>query len=252
MIAEIGDIDGIGNCEPDQEDRHQQHAECNDGGKRRRMQHIERVARRTVEPGFAAAAQLIEPDSGQRADEREAGRDRKGHRQQRTADRYRHQKNAEQRIDHAEEQRVARHGHEIVDAAGERLIEIGRRNAAHGGLRGTRARTDEDMCSGHGAPPEPNRVQLLGFCACGRGRRRPSISFGSESFFSICAPNITSCHHASRDARNNGAAAASHSGVVRRSGILLRVRATTKHLKTDIKRKGPRSGALSTRGMRLR
>ncbi len=228
------------------------------------MQHVERVARRTVEPGLAAAAELIEPDGGKRSDQREPGGDRKRQRQQRAAQRHRDQKNAEQRIDDAEEYSVARHRGEIVDAAGERLIEIGRRDAAHDGSRGTCARADENMCIGHGAPPEPKRFNRQGrrwarlrpgpqgARACVGSNRRSEKRFAFSAFVES---RLQPEHHATR-------AGAMHettrrwqarftfrcsSHIVRSQRHLLRVRAKNHNGKIAKKERAPARGALSMR-----
>ena len=91
-----------------------------------------------------------------------------------SSERHPDQKNAEQRIDHAEEDSVTRHRGEVVDAAPERVKEIGRRDAAHYGSYGTCARADEKC--------EVAMALLLnrnGFTvkvrACGRGRKAPEL-----------------------------------------------------------------------------
>jgi hypothetical protein len=131
-IAEKRDIDCLRSREPDQECRHEQQPERHDvGSKRRRAKRAEPVAGCAVEARFPAAAQLKKPDRHQRADQSKTGRDRKCQRQYRIAERHRDQKEAEQRIDDAEEDRMARHGEKIVDASRERAPEIGRGHAAY-------------------------------------------------------------------------------------------------------------------------
>ena len=49
-IAEIGDIDRLRDREPDEEDRHQQEPERDDGAERARAQHVEGVDRRLSRP----------------------------------------------------------------------------------------------------------------------------------------------------------------------------------------------------------
>ena len=109
------------------------------------MQHVESVARGTVETGFAAAAQLIETDRGERTDQRKAGGNRERQRQHGIAQRHCDQSDAEQRIDDAEEDGVTRHRDKVVDAARQRIEQIGRREAADDEGLGARARADKHM-----------------------------------------------------------------------------------------------------------
>ena len=109
------------------------------------MQHVESVARGTVEAGFAAAAQLIETDRGERTDQRKAGGNRERQRQHGIAQRHSDQSDAEQRIDDAEEDRVTGHRDKVVDAARQRIEQIGRCDAADDEIFRARARADKHM-----------------------------------------------------------------------------------------------------------
>ena len=83
---------------------------------RRRAQHVEGVGPVAVEAGLAAAAQFVEADRGDRTDQGKARRQREQQRQHAIAERQPDQENADQRIDQAQEDGVARHGREIVPA----------------------------------------------------------------------------------------------------------------------------------------
>ena len=61
---------------------------------------------------------------GERADQREAGRERKQQRQHVVAEHQAREHEADHRIDQAEKHRVARHREEIVEAARERVLQI--------------------------------------------------------------------------------------------------------------------------------
>src|SRR5215471_13073270 len=126
------------------------------------MQHIEDMARGTIESGLAAPAQLIETDRGNRPDQSKTGGNRDYHWQepQRIARGQADQQNSKQRIDHAQEYSVAGERGEIVVATGKRVIEIGCRDAANDRLQGICARPDKDVRIGHSAPPVAPRELL--------------------------------------------------------------------------------------------
>ena len=109
------------------------------------MQHVEGVARGTVEARFAAPAQLIETDRGERTDQRKARGNRERQRQHGIAQRHSDQSDAEQRIDDAEKDGVARHRDKVVDAARQRIEQIGRCDAADDEILRARARADKHM-----------------------------------------------------------------------------------------------------------
>jgi hypothetical protein len=88
------------------------------------------VARRGIEPGFTPPAQFIESDRGERTDQGETGDQRKRQRHHGVAERNRHEQQAEQRVNDAEKNGVARHRREVVEPKLQRVQEIRRRNMA--------------------------------------------------------------------------------------------------------------------------
>ena len=109
------------------------------------MQYVEGMARGTVEPRFAAPAQLIETDRGERTDQRKTRGNRECQRQHGISQRHSDQGDAEQRIDDAEKDGVTGHRDKVVDAARQRIKQIGRREAADDEVFGARARADKQM-----------------------------------------------------------------------------------------------------------
>ena len=148
-VAEIRRVDGVRGRHPDQEDRRQQQAQRDDGADRGRAHHLERIDRRDLEAGLAPPAQLIETERGKRPDQREACRGREQQRHEGVAQRQGGRQNADRRIDHAQEHGVARHGAEVVPALLQRVGEIGRRNAADGGIGRAFACAHEDVRKCH-------------------------------------------------------------------------------------------------------
>ena len=108
------------------------------------MQDVERTARRCIEAGLAPPAQFVEADRRERPDQREAGGNREGERQHRIAGNERDQAQSDERIEHAEEQGVARHSRKIVEAARQRLQYVARSYASDFEM-GRRVGTDEKM-----------------------------------------------------------------------------------------------------------
>jgi hypothetical protein len=53
-VTEVGDVDSLRNREPNQKDRHEQKAQCHDRGQRWGVQHVEDVARGTIERSLPA------------------------------------------------------------------------------------------------------------------------------------------------------------------------------------------------------
>ena len=113
------------------------------------MQHIQGMAGGTVESGFAAPAQFIETDRGERSDQGKTCRNRECQWQERIVQGQVDQQNSEQGINHAQKNGVAGHCGKIVNAAGQCITEIGQRDAANDQLRGICARADKDVRKGH-------------------------------------------------------------------------------------------------------
>ena len=97
-----------------------------------------------VEAGLAPPAQFVKADRRERSDQREAGGDREGKRQHRIAGNECDQAQPDERIEHAEEQGVARHSGKIVEAVRQRLQYVARSYVSDFEL-GRRVGADEKM-----------------------------------------------------------------------------------------------------------
>ena len=135
------------------------------GADRGRAEHVERVPPRHVQAELAPPAHLVQADRRERADQREAGRERKQQRQHVVAEHQARQHEADHRIDQAEKHRVARHREEIVEAARERVLQVGQSDFADlAAAASASAAPDDHMCLRHSRPPAP--------LCCERPRRR--------------------------------------------------------------------------------
>ena len=125
FIAERRDVDRLRGRDPGHEQRQQQRAEPEHGAERRRAQHVDRVPGGGLFAALAAAAEFIETERRERAEQGKAGGQRKQQRQHRIAEHRARQHQAEHRIDHAEDDGVARHRLEILPAEPQRLVQVG-------------------------------------------------------------------------------------------------------------------------------
>ena len=89
-----------------------------------------------IEAQLAAAAQFIEPDGGEGADQREAGGQGKQQGHELIAERGTAKQNADDGIDKADEDDVGRHGTEVVEATSQHIHEIGWRDRSNHGQCG--------------------------------------------------------------------------------------------------------------------
>src|SRR5262249_19242933 len=113
-------------------------------------QHVEGVCPGNVETLLAAPAQLVKADGRERADQREAGGERKQERQERiTQDRPR-QHQTDDGINQAQEYRLGRYGGKIGEAACQRVFEVREADAAHRRTRADRIRPHENVSLRHG------------------------------------------------------------------------------------------------------
>ena len=85
---------------------------------------------------FAAAAEFVEAERGKRAEQGKARGQRKQQRQDRVAEHSAGKAEAEYRIDHAENDRVARDFLEILPAEPQRVVQIGQTDPADDGTCG--------------------------------------------------------------------------------------------------------------------
>ena len=126
FIAEGGDIDRLRGRHPGHEQRQQQNAKSEHGAERGRTQHIERGQRRGGSLAvLAAAAQLVETEGCERAEQRKSGRERKQQRQHGVAEHRARQHQSEHGIDHAEDDGVARNSLEVFPAELQRPMQVG-------------------------------------------------------------------------------------------------------------------------------
>src|SRR5216683_822558 len=117
------------------------------------MQHIESMPPGQVEPLFAPSAHLIQTDGGERSDKSKSGRKRKQQWKRVGAHGHAGDDNTDDRIDHADEDDVARHGLEIVDAGRERTLKIAKSDLADRRKYRTGIRTSDDVKIRHRIPP---------------------------------------------------------------------------------------------------
>ena len=109
------------------------------------MQHVEGVFPGNIETLLAPPAQLVKADGRERADQREAGGERKEQRQEGiTHDRPR-QNQTHDGIDQAQEHRVGRYGGKIGEAACQRVFEVRKPDAANCRTHADRIRAHEDV-----------------------------------------------------------------------------------------------------------
>ena len=123
-IAEVGDIDAVGDGKPDTEDGQQEQSESRKPPDGWRVDDVERVLPGRIQAEFAAPAQLVEPDGCERADECEPcgqwieqGNDVVA--EGRAPDR-----DTGDGIDQAEKNHMRRHRPEVLQAFGQRILEI--------------------------------------------------------------------------------------------------------------------------------
>ena len=95
--------------QPEHENDHQRQADREDRGHRRRAQNAEGVVEGMRQPVFAAPAHLIEPDGGEGANQRVAGKQRKQQRQHVSPRCRGIEKNADHEIDEGEKEKMRRH-----------------------------------------------------------------------------------------------------------------------------------------------
>jgi len=109
------------------------------------VQHVEGVFPGNIETLLAAPAQLVKADGRERADQREAGGERKQERQERiTQDRPR-QDQTDDGINQAQEHRMGRYGGKIGEAACQRVFEVRETDAADRRTRADRIRPHENV-----------------------------------------------------------------------------------------------------------
>ena len=132
-VAERRNVDRLRGRHPCHEQREQQRAEREHGAERRRTQHLQRIPGGGFLAGLAAAAQFIKTERGERADQGKARGQRKQQRQHRIAEHGARQHQSEHRIDHAEDDGVARHRLEILPAKPQRLVQIGKPDVSDDG-----------------------------------------------------------------------------------------------------------------------
>jgi len=89
------------------------------------MNDVEGMAPGRVEAQLPSAAELVKTDRGEGADECEAGRQRKKHRQQVVRERHAKKQQADDRINCTQEDDVRWHCHEILTAFPEDFLEVG-------------------------------------------------------------------------------------------------------------------------------
>ncbi|CCE07079.1 hypothetical protein BRAS3843_1930007 [Bradyrhizobium sp. STM 3843] len=170
-IAEHGDIDRLRGRHPGHEQRQQQRAQSEHRAERRRAQHLEGIPGRGLDAPFAPAAQFIESERGERAEQCEAGGQREQQRNHRVAERRPGQHQAEHGIDRAQHQRVTGHGLEVFPAELQRPLQIGKIDVPDGQLgrdliAGPSVWCDIAMIGGHGRSlPSIQRVAAAGLAA---------------------------------------------------------------------------------------
>src|SRR5215510_4243930 len=144
-VTERRDVDRIGERYPDHEYGQQQQSQRRDRADRGRLENIESAHRRRREAGFPAPAQFIEAECGDWSDQSEAARQGIEQGQDRVAERQPRQKKADDGINYAEEHGVGRHRVEIVDAFGQRFLQVRNADATDDRLRRTCAGSDQNV-----------------------------------------------------------------------------------------------------------
>src|SRR6185437_9052260 len=92
--------------------------------------HVERVRSRGLFAALAATAQFIQAERRERAEQGKTRRERKQQRQHRIAEHGARQRQAEHRIDHAQDDGVARYRLEILPAEPQRGVQVGQADGA--------------------------------------------------------------------------------------------------------------------------
>ncbi|GAA0001020.1 hypothetical protein BRDID11002_10200 [Bradyrhizobium diazoefficiens] len=131
-MTEDGDIDRVRDADPDPEQDKQEHAELEHGAEGRCAQHLDRIPCIDLLAALTAAAEFVEADRGKGTDQGKPGGQRKQQRQDRIAEDHPEQDETENRIDHADDDRVTRHRLEIFPAQAQHLFQVEQADLANG------------------------------------------------------------------------------------------------------------------------
>src|SRR5262249_18763168 len=150
-------VDRLRGREPDQEHYHQAGPEHGDRAEGGRPEHFEGAPGRGIEARLAPSRQLVEAERRKRTDQGEAGRDGIDQRHDGAPDRKPQQDKADDRIDQAQEDRMAGHREEIVGALRQRVLEVRHADGADRGMMDVIG-TGQGMEVSHGHFSQANRL----------------------------------------------------------------------------------------------